>query len=129
MTTATFAIVMNQAKYDALPAGLEIEAVLRPADAQGVAPTDDDDGARKKAPPGRFAFLGKLNEPSLQEKRDDRYVAALKLDGGKGFVLAYVARAVTPGDFFLPGAAAQNMYRPGVNAHTQAGRLKVAAAP
>ena len=110
---------------DALPAGLEIEAVLKPADAQGV--TTGDDG--QKAAPGRFAFLGRLNEPSLQEKRDDRYVAAFKLDGGKPFVLAYVARAVTPGDFFLPGAEARNMYRPGVNAHTAAGRLRVAAGP
>ncbi len=77
---------------DALPAGLEIEAVLKPADAQG-APTGDD--ARPTAP-GRFAFLGKLSEASLQEKRDDRYVAAFRLQGGKPFALAYVARAVTP---------------------------------
>ncbi|HEY3948923.1 alpha-2-macroglobulin [Phenylobacterium sp.] len=107
---------------DALPAGLEIEAVLRPSDAQG-APNDDG-----KVAAGRFAFLGKLNEPSLQEKRDDRYVAALRLDGAKPFVLAYVVRAVTPGDFFAPGAAAANMYRPAVNAHTAAGRLKIAPA-
>ncbi len=110
---------------DALPAGLEIEAVLKPADAQGVAAGDEN----PKAAPGRFAFLGRLNEPSLQEKRDDRYVAALKLVGGKPFVLAYVARAVTPGDFFLPGAEARNMYRPAVNAHTAPGRLKVIAGP
>ncbi len=114
---------------DPLPAGLEIEAVLRPADAQGVGTADGDANASKKAIPGRFAFLGKLNEPSLQEKRDDRYVAALKLDGGKQFVLAYVARAVTPGDFFLPGAEARNMYRPAVSARSAPGRLKVAAAP
>jgi uncharacterized protein YfaS (alpha-2-macroglobulin family) len=114
---------------DALPAGLEIEAVLKPADAQGAIASDDPGSSSAKAVPGRFAFLGKLNEPSLQEKRDDRYVAALRLDGGKSFTLAYVARAVTPGDFFLPGATAANMYRPSVNAHTPAGRLKVAAAP
>jgi alpha-2-macroglobulin len=114
---------------DPLPAGLEIEAVLRPADAQGAPANDESGNARAKSVPGRFAFLGKLNEPSLQEKRDDRYVAALKLDGGRSFTLAYVARAVTPGDFFMPGAAASNMYRPSVNAHTPAGRLKVAAAP
>jgi uncharacterized protein YfaS (alpha-2-macroglobulin family) len=119
---------------DALPAGLEIEAVLRPADAQGDVASDDsgsgDSGPGAAKPvPGRFAFLGKLNDPSLQEKRDDRYVAALKLNGAKTFVLAYVARAVTPGDFFLPGAAATNMYRPSVNAHTPAGRLRVTAAP
>ena len=63
---------------------------------------------------------------SLQEKRDDRYVAAFRLEGGRPFVLAYVVRAVTPGDFFLPGAEARNMYRPAISAHTAAGRLRIA---
>jgi hypothetical protein len=117
---------------DALPAGLEIESVLKPADAQGVVASGGEDAAPAAADarrtPGRFAFLGKLAEPQLQEKRDDRYVAALTLDGTEPFVLAYVVRAVTPGDFFLPGAEASNMYRPSVNAHTAPGRLKIAAA-
>ncbi|MBS0363205.1 MAG: alpha-2-macroglobulin family protein, partial [Proteobacteria bacterium] len=117
---------------DALPAGLEIEAVLKPADAQGAASnredSDDNAASDRKAAPGRFAFLGKLAEPQLQEKRDDRYVAALKLEGAEPFVLAYVVRAVTPGDFFAPGAEARNMYRPSVNAHTAPGRLKIAPA-
>ena len=43
-------------------------------------------------------------------------------------MLAYVVRAVTPGDFFAPGAEARNMYRPTVNAHTAPGRLKIAPA-
>jgi hypothetical protein len=108
---------------DALPAGFEIEAVLRPADAQGEA--YDNEG--RKGAPGRFAFLGLLSDPQVQEKRDDRYVAALKLADGKPFMVAYVVRAVTPGDFFLPGAEARDMYRPAVNAHTASGRLKIAA--
>ncbi len=102
--------------------------------AEGEDGGDDGAGAgavaqRKAATPGRFAFLGSLNEPSLQEKRDDRYVAAFTLAGGKAYTLAYVARAVTPGDFFLPGAEARNMYRPTVSARTASARLKVAAAP
>ncbi len=105
---------------DALPAGLEIEAVLTPADAQGQAADGD-----QKAAPGRFAFLGALNQPSLQEKRDDRYLADLTLSDGKPFALAYVARAITPGDFFLPGAQARNMYRPAISAQTAAGRMKI----
>jgi alpha-2-macroglobulin len=108
---------------DALPAGLEIEAVLKPADAQGVATGEGD----RKTTPGRFAFLGQLSDPQVQEKRDDRFIAALTLADGKPFTLAYVARAVTPGDFFLPGAEARDMYRPAVNAHTAPGRLKIAA--
>jgi len=97
---------------------------LKPSDGQS-APAE---GAQKIAA-GRFAFLGEITEPSQQEKRDDRYVAALTLTGAKPFALAYVARAVTPGDYFLPGAEAMNMYRPAVNAHTASGRLKVIAGP
>jgi hypothetical protein len=110
---------------DALPAGLEIQAVLRPADAQGGYTGDDG----KPVTSGRFAFLGQIDTPSMQEKRDDRYVAAFKTDGKHAFQLGYIVRAVTPGDFFLPGAAARNMYRPSVNAQTGGGRLKVAAGP
>ena len=110
---------------DPLPAGLEIQAVLRPADAQGGDKGDDG----KPVQNGRFAFLGKIDAPSMQEKRDDRYVAAFKTDGRHPFVVGYVVRAVTPGDFFLPGAQARNMYRPAVNAQTAGGRVKVAAAP
>jgi len=109
---------------DALPAGLEIEAILKPGDGQSP-PTEGN----QKIAAGRFAFLGQITEPSQQEKRDDRYTAALTLTGAKPFVLAYVARAVTPGDYFLPGTEAQNMYRPAVNAHTASGRLKVIVGP
>jgi uncharacterized protein YfaS (alpha-2-macroglobulin family) len=109
---------------DPLPAGLEIEAVLRPEDAQG---RDPGDGTKAMA--GPFAFLGKLDSPNLQDKRDDRYVAAMRLWRQEPTVVAYVARAVTPGDFFLPGAEARDMYRPQVNAHTAAGRMHIAPLP
>jgi uncharacterized protein YfaS (alpha-2-macroglobulin family) len=111
---------------DALPAGLEIEAVLKPSDAAAAAKAQSDQPATA---PGRFAFLGPLSQTSVQEKRDDRYLAALTLSGGKPFAVAYVARAVTPGDFFLPGAQARDMYRPGVRAQTASGRLRVAGGP
>ena len=65
----------------------------------------------------------------MQEKRDDRYVAALRTEGNKTFVVAYVVRAVTPGDFFLPGAVVQDMYRPSVNARTAPGRTRIAPLP
>jgi uncharacterized protein YfaS (alpha-2-macroglobulin family) len=95
---------------DALPAGFEIETVLGPEDAQE----------------GPFKFLGKLTSVSVQEKRDDRYVAAMNLEGNKDYAVAYVARATTPGDFLLPGAEARDMYRPSVNARTAAGRVRIA---
>jgi hypothetical protein len=95
---------------DALPAGFEIENVLGPDDADK----------------GPFKFLGALTTPDGQESRDDRYVAALDLAGGKTFALAYVARAVTPGDFYLPGVEILDMYHAGVNARTGGGRVQIA---
>jgi uncharacterized protein YfaS (alpha-2-macroglobulin family) len=102
----TVALAVN----DALPAGFEIETVLGPDDATK----------------GPFKFLGSLTTPKVQESRDDRYVAALDLAGGKTFALAYVARAVTPGDFYLPGAEILDMYHAGVNARTAGARTQIA---
>jgi uncharacterized protein YfaS (alpha-2-macroglobulin family) len=102
----TVALAVN----DALPAGFEIETALGPDDAQK----------------GPFKFLGVLNSPKVQESRDDRYVAALDLGGHQSFALAYVARAVTPGSFYLPGAEAVDMYHPDVSARTAGGRTVIA---
>jgi uncharacterized protein YfaS (alpha-2-macroglobulin family) len=95
---------------DPLPAGFEIETVLGPDDAQS----------------GPFRFLGTLSNADVQESRDDRYVAAMGLAGKASFSFAYVARAVTPGEFLLPGAQARDMYRPALNARTAAGRTTIA---
>ncbi|MBA4793536.1 MAG: alpha-2-macroglobulin family protein [Phenylobacterium sp.] len=95
---------------DPLPAGFEIETVLGPDDAQS----------------GPFRFLGELSVADVQEARDDRYVAAMDLPGREDFAFAYVARAVTPGDFLFPGAQARDMYRPQVNARTGVGRTVIA---
>ncbi|MBL8555872.1 MAG: alpha-2-macroglobulin family protein [Phenylobacterium sp.] len=95
---------------DPLPAGFEIETVLGPDDAKG----------------GPFGFLGKLTSASAQEARDDRYVAAAQVEGNGAFAFAYVARAVTPGDFLLPGVEARDMYRPGVAARTAPRRTSIA---
>ena len=95
---------------DALPAGFEIETVLGPDDADK----------------GPFKFLGSLTTPKVQESRDDRYVAALDLAGNKTFALAYVARAVTPGNFYAPGAEILDMYHAGVNARSAGGRTQIA---
>lgn len=98
---------------DPLPAGFEIETVLGPDDAQS----------------GPFKFLGELSSADVQEARDDRYVAAMDLAGKGAFTFAYVARAVTPGDFLLPGAQAKDMYRPSLNARTGASRTVIAPGP
>jgi uncharacterized protein YfaS (alpha-2-macroglobulin family) len=95
---------------DPLPAGFEVETVLSEADAKD----------------GPFKFLGKLSAASVQEARDDRFVAAMALEGHKEFAFAYIARAVTAGDFLLPGAEARDMYRPSVSARTGARRATIA---
>ncbi len=101
---------------DPLPAGFEVETVLGEAD--GIVEGGQD---------GPFRFLGKLTYANLREARDDRFVAATALAGGKEFAFAYIARAVTPGDFLLPGAEARDMYRPSVAARTAARRAAIAA--
>ena len=94
---------------DALPAGYEIEMTLGPDDAQN----------------GPFKFLGQLSATTAEESRDDRFVAAMNAPGNKGFAVAYVARAVTPGDFYLPGAEARDMYHPGIYARTEPRRTTI----
>jgi uncharacterized protein YfaS (alpha-2-macroglobulin family) len=102
---------------DPLPAGFEIETTLGPNDSQG--------SGGDHAAAGPFHFLGDLSTPSAQQKQDDRYVAALSVDGGKSFAVAYVARAVTPGDFYLPGAEAHDMYRASIYARSAGGRTGI----
>ncbi len=97
---------------DALPAGFEIETTLSPKDAET----------------GPFRFLGKLSAASAQESRDDRFVAALSVAGNQPFAVAYIARAVTPGDFFLPGATAADMYHPALSGRTGGGRVQISPA-
>ena len=98
---------------DLLPAGFEIETILRPAD-----------GAQEGAKPGAFDWIGKLDRANTAEARDDRFVAAIDLiEAPKR--LAYIVRAVTPGEFTLPGVVAEDMYRPEVSARSRAGRLTI----
>ncbi|MBI1341001.1 alpha-2-macroglobulin family protein [bacterium] len=96
---------------DLLPAGFEIEAVLRPEDGGDT---------------GAYRFVGDIAYPKIAEARDDRFVAAIDLFDQKTQTLAYMVRAVTPGEFTLPGAVAEDMYRPDVFARSEAGRVAVA---
>ncbi len=91
---------------DLLPAGLEVENLnLTPAEqwadivVDGVALDD------------RASAATLLHE----EYRDDRYVAALKLQGGEA-KLFYLVRAVTPGTYVVPPPQLEDMYRPELRA-------------
>ncbi|WP_300376392.1 alpha-2-macroglobulin [Henriciella sp.] len=98
---------------DLLPAGFEIETVLKPAD-----------GAREDGPDGAFSWLGEIDQANTAEARDDRFVAAVDVRDDP-VRLAYVARAVTPGAYVMPGVNAEDMYRPDVFARSAPGRLTI----
>jgi len=92
-----------------LPAGWEIAGRFGDGDVPGL------------------PWLGKLTATDAQPGADDRFAAVLNLPSSKGeFRIAVKLRAVTPGNFELPGAELSDMYRPGVFARQAAGRVNVA---
>jgi uncharacterized protein YfaS (alpha-2-macroglobulin family) len=71
-------------------------------------------------------WLGTLSETTATPALDDRYAAALDLTPeGQEFRLAVRLRAVTAGQFALPGAQVEDMYRPQVFARQNAGRIAI----
>ncbi len=96
---------------DPLPAGFEIE--------------NPDLGEGSSV--GDLSWLS-VTTPSHVEARTDQYVAAFRYQSDvSSFTTAYLVRAVTPGDFVLPGATVEDMYRPAQHANTDAGRLAIGA--
>ncbi len=73
-------------------------------------------------------WLGELTATEAQPAADDRFAATMMLDSDTpGFRVAVRLRAVTPGDFEIPGAELSDMYRPGVFARQATNRIKVLA--
>ncbi len=101
---------------DRLPAGFEIENPRLVASGDVAA----------------LPWLNSKRQPEHTEFRDDRFVAAFNFfqsgDKGNEATVAYVVRAVTPGQFVHPAALVEDMYRPHRFARTAAGRLVVNAA-
>ena len=63
------------------------------------------------------------------ESRTDRYVAAFRYTSRvEAFSTAYMVRATAPGRFVLPGATAEDMYRPAFRGNTAAGAIEVKTA-
>ena len=88
---------------DLLPAGFEIETATV---SKGRSTTD-------------YSWLPELTEATYIEERDDRFVAALDLkEDTRDFTLAYIVRAVTPGDFKYPALVAEDMYDPETSGRT-----------
>ncbi len=88
---------------DLLPAGLEIEN-FNLGDAKQWAGVVID-GIE-------ISDRGDAAEVRHEEFRDDRYVAALKLDTGNTARVFYLVRAVTPGTYTVPPSLVEDMYRP-----------------
>ena len=93
---------------DPLPAGLEIDNpnLLRSGDVKS------------------FDWLETISAEHA-EFRSDRFVAAVDHSGTKAFRLAYVVRAVTPGQYHHPAATVADMYRPEFRANTASASLTV----
>ena len=95
---------------DLLPAGLELENARL-----GYGDTLD-----------AYPWLENLSYTDHVELRDDRFVAALKLNAAqREFRVAYLARAVTPGDYVLPAVFAEDMYKPWYFGRGEMARLAV----
>ena len=90
---------------DLLPAGLEIEN-FNLGDAKQWAEVVVDGIA--------ISDRGSAADIKHEEFRDDRYVAALKLDRGDTAKVFYLVRAVTPGTYTVPPSLVEDMYRPDI---------------
>jgi alpha-2-macroglobulin len=96
---------------DLLPSGLEI----------------DNPSLVSSASAAAFEWLPEATSNAYLEFRDDRFAAAMtrEKDDTSEMNFAYVVRAVTPGQFILPPALVEDMYRPFLNAKTESGKLEV----
>lgn len=93
--------IANGLVVDRIPAGIEIEN-LNLGQGEGLSALKIDNIEVAEA----------MRNPRIQhvEFRDDRYVAAVKLEGETR--LFYRARVVTPGKFVVPPLYVEDMYRP-----------------
>lgn len=89
---------------DLLPAGLELEN-------QNLA---DSSASLEESASNLAELLQDMQQAEIrhQEFRDDRYVAAVNIDGYRHTTLVYLARAVTPGVYRIPAPQVESMYVP-----------------
>lgn len=112
-----------------LPAGWEIESLVSPDDAGSDNHDREDTENDRTKPP--YAFLGPLSQTEHAAARDDRYSAALRFTtqspqlAERGFHVAYIVRAITPGHFTLPEAVVSARQRPSLMARTASGVIEI----
>jgi uncharacterized protein YfaS (alpha-2-macroglobulin family) len=102
------------ALIDYLPAGFEID------NPQLVSSGDT----------GTLDWIENAGTPVHMEFRDDRFTAAFDRASSDPavFTVAYVVRAVSPGEYMLPQAEVEDMYRPDRFGRTGSGTVSVQAA-
>ena len=124
------------ASLDAVPSGTRLVAVLT------ITPFEDT-GARLIIDDPLPAGL-EIDNPNLitsgdvrsldwldtadaehSEFRSDRFIAAVDWQEGSAFDLAYIVRAVSPGQYHHPAATVEDMYRPEYRANTATGQMTV----
>jgi uncharacterized protein YfaS (alpha-2-macroglobulin family) len=102
------------ALIDCLPAGFEI----------------DNPRLVSSGDTGTLDWIENAGTPVHTEFRDDRFTAAFDRTNSDPavFTVAYVVRAVSPGDYVLPQAEVEDMYRPDRFGRTGTGSVGVQAA-
>ena len=70
-------------------------------------------------------WLELTDEGAFTQFRQDRFLAAIDWRSDEPFRLAYVVRAITPGEYHYPAASVEDMYRPAFRAHGATGRLRI----
>ncbi len=70
-------------------------------------------------------WLGLTDEGAFTQFRQDRFLAAIDWRSDEPFRLAYVVRAITPGEYHYPAASVEDMYRPAFRAHGATGRVRI----
>mgnify|MGYP002652489313 CR=1 FL=1 len=94
---------------DPLPAGFEIDNpnLLSQGEVEGL------------------DWLGDTSDTDMAEFRQDRFLTAIDRYNAETFRLAYIVRAVSPGEFHHPAASVEDMYRPERRAWTDSGTTVV----
>ncbi|WP_265414946.1 alpha-2-macroglobulin family protein [Oceanisphaera profunda] len=94
---------------DPLPAGFEI----------------DNPNLLRGGEVGGLDWLKVQEDAQHSEFRQDRFISQVDWEGSNTLRLAYVVRAVSPGQFHHPAASVEDMYRPDYRAQTDAGRVTI----
>lgn len=107
ITAKSKQVIEDAMIVDHIPAGLEVENLNLSKGAQASEFTIDGVNLEEAMKNARIKH---------REYRDDRFVAAVRLDGTV-VNLFYMLRVVTPGRFNVPGTFAEDMYRPELRAY------------